>query len=243
MVAINDVIHYVQNIIDGRNDFTVSTEEEFLNIFFPVGNSLEIGSSTLTVLQDRYDRVNKRCDRILKNTNQKLWIEGKKEIKLLPVNDNYVNELILLPNDTFFLDIARLTALVDQENDIRLLISLIDNDRVEYYRAKLIKNMTQPIQNGNFEIIDTVFCLSDYFPVQDNRKKIINLSYSIKIKLFIFNKDFAGKKVILGNIEDGYVNMTVYRDMCAISNEGKSDQFGIGFSGDLTFLESYFPSS
>jgi len=101
MIAVNDVIYYLQNIIEERSDFNVSSEEEFLNIFFPIETSIQIGSSTLTVLQDRYDRVNKPCDRILRNTNQRLWIEGKKEIKLLPVNDNYITELILLPNDTF----------------------------------------------------------------------------------------------------------------------------------------------
>ena len=243
MIAVNDVIYYLQNIIEERSDFNVSSEEEFLNIFFPIETSIQIGSSTLTVLQDRYDRVNKPCDRILRNTNQRLWIEGKKEIKLLPVNDNYITELILLPNDTFFLDIARLTALIDQETDLRLMISLIESDRIEYYRTKLIKNMTHLMTNDNFEIIDTMFCLSDYFPVHHDRKEIVNLSYSVKVKLFIFNKNFFGKKVILGNIESGYVSITVYRDMCDISNEGKTDQYGIGFSGDSIFLDRYFPSS
>jgi len=123
------------------------------------------------------------------------------------------------------------------------MISLIESDRIEYYRTKLIKNMTHLMTNDNFEIIDTMFCLSDYFPVHHDRKEIVNLSYSVKVKLFIFNKNFFGKKVILGNIESGYVSITVYRDMCDISNEGKTDQYGIGFSGDSIFLDRYFPSS
>lgn len=181
----NEMKEAILNYIRGKIDnIQLSSEDSFLESIFSEtttensGSNIQIGELQFNVQRNvSYPmRTNKKCDRLLKssssgNSGINIWIEGKLDVKLLPINCCHIPEKIILGNDSSFLDIARLIALVNNPNDIRFTISAVNNEIFKYYKRRLCLS---EIKENNIEIqIESDFICSDILPVENNRRKIV----------------------------------------------------------------------
>ena len=215
------------------------------------GSNIQIGELQFNVQRNvSYPMgTNKKCDRLLKssksgNSGINIWIEGKMDVKLLPINCCYIPEKIILGNDSSFLDIARLIALVNNPNDIRFTISTVNSEIFEYYKRRLSLSKTKE-NNGKIQIESNFisnFICSDVLPVENSRKKIVQLYYEAILDSYFLNlgKD---KYVVISFVNHGWISLKVYRDIDNPSFEGSKCCYEWGHSNNDVFLNNYFPSS
>ena len=241
------ILRYIK---DKLNCIESSSEDSFLESIFPEtsiensGSNIQIGELQFNVQKNvSYPMgTNKKCDRLLKssgsgNSEINIWIEGKLDVKLLPINCCHIPEKIILGNDSSFLDIARLIALVNNPNDIRFTISTVNSEIFEYYKRRLCLSK---IKENNGEIqIESDFICSDILPVENSRKKIVQLYYKGTLDSYFLNLA-EDKYIVISFINHGYISLKVYRDIDSPSFEGNECCYEWGHN---VFLNNYFPSS
>jgi len=240
----NNLLRYIKskcNDVDLKNN-----EDHFLQSIFKPNNNIKIHCHTFLVqYKQRYlEKINKTCDLLLNNLIFKIWIEGKKKVKLLPINCCQIPEKIILTNDSSYLDIARLIALVknQNENDLRFTLSTVNKEILEYYKRRLL--CAEVIRDNDNEIqIKSEFVCIDILPVESNRKKMVELYCNAILDNYFIKLPINSIYVIVSFIVRGIVSLKVYRDIDDPYYEGKKCMYGEDQNGDDEFLSKYFPSS
>ena len=234
------ILKYVCNRIANIPSTSIVSEDIFIEFVFPKNTNLSFGSSTFTIKKSsRYDFSAKKCDRKFLNSNFNIWCEGKLLCKLLPVNDLNFPENLVLYNETNFLDIARLIALIKSPRDIRMSIGNIEISRLSHYGINI---------NSDYQKLKSYFTVKDVFPVRLNRDAFVQLSYSTSLDIWIFPKCNLQVKnrytacPFLIFVNDGDLSVKVVRDFNNASVNSQS-HVSLRKKSNITVLNNFFPAS